>query len=288
MNKIISGVVVIAAATGTLNAQADRLDEMISPAFHQVNFEDPRPHTGAQFLFVNHKIDDKFITTGGDVQVYALQLRAKINDELSFIATKDGFVDFNPDGAVPKDTGFADIEAGLNYNFYKDSAEGETFSAQLRYLIPTGKEEVFQGQGDGMLHPSVSGAFALGDATSLVFGTGLRIPMDTKDSMFWDSDIQVDHKIDMGSWSLHPLIGASLIHVVDGGDRLPIADEGQDFFNFGASKSTGEDIAIGAAGLVARVAEKVDLGASFQFPFDAGTGTRILDSRWTISLNARL
>jgi hypothetical protein len=261
---------------------------MISPAFHQVNFEDPRPHTGAQFLYINHKIDDKFVTSGGDVQGYALQLRAKITDDLSFIATKDGYVDFNPDAAVPKDTGWADVEAGLNYNFYKDSAAGQILSAQLRYLIPVGDEEVFQGEGDGMIHPSVSGAFALGEDTSMTFGTGLRIPIDDKDSMFWDADVQVDHKFDMGGWSLYPLVGASLIHVVNGGDRLPVADEGQDLFNFGASKATGEDIVIGAAGIVARITKNVDLGATYQFPFDPGTGTRIIDSRWTVSLNARL
>lgn len=288
MKKLLSGVVVLAAASGALNAQADRLEEMISPAFHQVNFEDPRAHTGAQFLFIHHKIDDKFITNGGDAQAYALQLRAKITDDLSFIATKDGYVDFNPDATVPKDTGWADVEAGLNYNFYKDSTAGQIFSVQLRYLFPIGDEEVFQGEGDGMIHPSMSGAVALGDATSLTFGTGLRIPVDDKDSMFWDADLQVDHRIDMGGWALHPLVGASLVHVVNGGDRLPIADEGQDLFNFGASSATGENIVIGAAGLVARVTDNIDLGASYQFPFDAGTGTRIIDSRWTIALNARL
>ena len=105
--------------------------------------------------------------------------------------------------------------------------------------------------------------------------------------MFWDADAQLDYRVDTcyGAW--YPLIGASLIHVVDGGKRLPIADEGQDFFNFGASKSTGENMVLGAAGIKYRPVSNVDLGSTFQFPFDPQTGTRIIASRWMFDVSVR-
>ena len=42
--------------------KADRLDDMFSPAIHVVNFEDPRSITEARFLYVNHQIQNEFVT----------------------------------------------------------------------------------------------------------------------------------------------------------------------------------------------------------------------------------
>jgi hypothetical protein len=268
-------------------AFCDRLDEMVSPAIHVVNFEDPRNISEARFLYVNHQLDNEFVTTGGDVQVFALQLRAALTERLSLIATKDGFIDFNPSAGLPKKTGLADIEAGFKYVVHQDGDKGEVVSAQLRYLFPTGDDDVLQGEGKGMLHPSMSGAVALSDEVTLTAGSGLRIPMDSESSFFWDLDAQVDYRIDTcyGKW--YPLVGASLVHVVDGGNRLPIADEGQDFFNFGASESTGENMVLGAAGLKYRPIQSVDVGATYQFPLDRQTGTRVIDYRWMFDVSWR-
>lgn len=265
----------------------DRVSKMISPAFHPTNFEDPRSISEARFIFMHHKLDDKFVTGGGDVQLYALQLRYAINEQFSIIATKDGYIDFNPDGVLPKETGWADLEAGLKYVFMEDRSAGQVASFQLRYLVPTGDEEVLQGNGDGSIHPSVSAAFALCDNTTITAGTGLRIPMDSEDSYFWDVDAQIDYRIDTSSGAFYPLFGASLIHVVSDGKRLAIADEGQDLFNFGASEATGEDIVLGAAGVKYRPVDNIDLGATFQFPFDPGTGTRVIDNRWMFDISYR-
>jgi hypothetical protein len=172
----------------------------------------------------------------------------------------------------------------VKYSFYRDNASGAIASAQLRYLIPVGDEDVLQGEGSGMLHPSLSGALALGDNITLTAGTGLRIPMDSDDSFFWDLDTQIDYRIDTGVGAFHPLLGVSLIQVADGGKRLPIADEGQDFFNFGATEADGESIVTGVAGLRYRPSEMFDLGGHFQFPLNSGTGTRVIEYRWLFDL----
>ncbi len=272
----------LAGQANIVKADSDRLSQMISPAFSPVTFEDPRALSEARLLFVNHSIDDNFVTNGGDVQVYALQLRYALTDKLSIIATKDGYVDFNPKANVPKDSGFADIEAGLKYTVLEDKEKGYIASAQLRYLIPTGEKEVFQGQGDGVVHPSFSGAIALCDNTTLTAGSGLRIPVNGNDSSFWDVDAQLDYRIPVsGDISIYPLVGASLVKVIDSGKRLGIADEGQDFFNFGATESAGENIVTGVGGLRARLASNFDIGGSFQFPFDRSSGSRIINNRWT-------
>jgi hypothetical protein len=277
-------ILLLAAAVAVAlpgKAVADRLDDMIAPAFHPVTFEDPRAISEARFLYVHHTLNDKFVTEGGNVNVYALQLRAALNDRLAIIATKDGFIDFNPNAVLPKKTGLADLEAGLKYAFYKDEQAGTIISAALRYLIPTGDKEVLQGQGKGSIHPSISAATALSDSFTLTAGSGLRLAMDTKDSSFWDVDAQLDYRIPTDAGDFYPLIGASLIQVIDDGTRLPIADEGQDFFNFGASKARGKSIVTGVAGLRYRPCSKqVELGGSYQFPFEHKDGNRVIDSRW--------
>jgi hypothetical protein len=263
-------------------AEENRIDQMISPAFHPVTFEDPRALSEARLLYVYHNLDDKFVTEGGNAQVYALQLRYALTDRLSVIATKDGYIDFNPKANVPKDHGFADVEAGLKYTLIEDKEKGYIASAQLRYLIPVGEKEVFQGQGDGEVHPSFSGAYALCENTTLTAGSGLRIPVNGNDSSFWDIDVQLDYRVPVSNdIAIYPLVGASLIKVFNAGDRLGIADEGQDFFNFGATGAGGENIVTGVAGIRGRLASNLDIGASFQFPLDRGNGSRVIDNRWT-------
>jgi hypothetical protein len=282
MKKInIWGAAVVVTAVTSASAIADRLDQMISPAFHPVTFEDPRAISEARLLYVHHRIDDEFVTEGGTVNVYALQLRYAVNDRFALIATKDGVVDFNPKRNVPKDNGLADIELGAKYAFYKCDSSGTILTGVLRYLIPTGHDEVFQGEGNGELHPTVSGAVALSGNATLMADSGFRLAMDDDYSSFWDSNVQVDYRIDTPYGGWYPLVGFSLIHVMDAGNQLATPDEGHDFFNFGASGSAGETLAIGAAGLRFRPVANFDLGASFQLPMNDGQGTRILDSRWT-------
>ena len=265
-----------------VHAEDTRLDKMISPAFNAVNFEDPRALSEARFLYYYHEIDDKFVSAGGNAQLYALQLRYALTDKLSIIATKDGYVDLNTKANVPKDTGFADLEAGLKYSILEDKEAGYIASAQLRYLIPVGDHEVFQGEGNGMLHPSFSGAYSVTDALTVTSGTGLRVPMGSNDSFFWDADVQMDYRVDVGDggMAIYPLVGASLVHVAQAGNRLGIPDEGQDLFNFGATNSAGNNILTGAAGFRFRTCKNFDLGVAYQVPLDRTEGSRIIDYRW--------
>jgi hypothetical protein len=279
MKKIL--ITFLALFVANISLAETRLDQMVAPGFHPVTFEDPRNTTELRPVFVHHNIDDDFVTGGGDVQIYALQARYAINDDWSIIATKDGYVDFNPKAGVPKDNGWANVEAGLKYAFYQDAQAGNIASVQLRYEFPWGDEEVLQGNGDGIVHPSLSAAFALDSNFTLMAGSGMRIAVDGDDSTLLDLDAQLDYRIDMDGWSLHPLIGTSVIHVFDGGRRLPIADEGQDFFNFGASESDGENMVIGAAGLRAKFCNGVETGFAYQFPYNSQKGNRIIDDRWT-------
>ena len=85
----------------------------------------------------------------GDVRVYALQLRYALTERLALIATKDGYIEFKPEGVLANDHsyGFADLAFGLKYALI-DSAEHQLLiTPGLTITIPTGNDQVFQGDG---------------------------------------------------------------------------------------------------------------------------------------------
>lgn len=263
--------------SGVVPAVAESLDQMISPVSHPVTFEDPRHSTELRPIFAYHEIDEDFVTGGGHAEVYALQARFKLTDDLSLIATKDGYVVLDPKNVVPRDSGFADVALGAKYSVLR--SDNAIVTTGLRYEAPVGDENLFQGLGDGAINPFVSAGYVLGDV-NLMTGTGLRAALDDSDSSFWDLDLHADVKLG----SFYPLLELNLIHPYQGGDRLPIADEGEDFFNFGASNAAGNNILTAAAGARYRVSDAIDVGAAYQFPLDRGEGSNIIDWRVTCDL----
>ncbi|MBX7136923.1 MAG: hypothetical protein K1X83_02990 [Oligoflexia bacterium] len=277
--RILAAALLCGAALGVSGnkAVATPLDDMISPVTHPVVFEDPRHSTELKPLYVYHKLDDKFVTGGGDATIWALQARFKVSDDLSIIAVKDGFVDLNPDGVVPQDTGFANITGGAKYSFFR--SEDSILTGGLTYEIPSGQKKVLQGHGDGLFNPF----FSYGTTScnwNFIVGTGLRLPLDNDDSSFYDLNMHVSYKME----NFYPLVEFGMVTVLNGGTRLPIADEGEDYFNLGSSESDHETITTMAIGARYRIADNIDAGAAWQFPLERSTGTRIIDYRVTADL----
>ena len=261
------------------NAFADRLENMISAVSNPVNFEDPRINTEIRPIFMYHEIEDDFITQGGDVQLYALQLRIALNDDWAFIATKDGYIDFNPNAVLTEETGFANVTAGFKYAFHQDEQAGEIATLGLRYEAPLGNTDVLQGKGDGQFNPFFSAAYAFDDF-NLMLGTGFRIPIDDEDSTFYDFDIHVDYP--MGDF--YPAFEVNVVHVLDAGKRLPIADEGQDLFNFGSTESDGKTIVTAGPAMRYRFCDTLDAGVAYRFPLTNGRGSNLTDWRLTADM----
>lgn len=262
------------------SARADALNDMISPVTHPVVFEDPRHSTEIKPLFAHHAIDNDFATQGGDVNIYAIQARFKVTDNLSIIAVKDGFVDFNPKAVLKKDTGFANIAAGAKYSVYRTA--NSIITPGLTYEAPVGEHEVIQGNGDGLFNPFVSMGTTM-DGWNFILGTGFRVPVNDNDSTMYDLNIHASYKIG----KLYPLAEFGLVNVVNAGKRLPIPDEGEDFFNIGSSLSEGKTLTSLAIGARYRATDDIDLGAAWQFPLSTGEGSRILDNRVTADVIIR-
>ncbi|GIW42907.1 MAG: hypothetical protein KatS3mg077_0189 [Candidatus Binatia bacterium] len=249
---------------------AQEVDQFVSPVSNPTLFEDPRISTEVRPIFAYHEISDQFVSSGGNAKIGAVQLRLGVTDRLGFIATKDGYVWLEPDKALLRKNGWANIAFGLKYNFLRMDDLGLVATGGLRYETASGDKDVFQGRGDGLLNPFLSAGWSH-DGLHLLGYTGPRLPISGNDTTFWDTSLHVDYR--MGRF--YPLIEVNWVHALDGGRRLPIDQEGFDFFNLGARNAAGRGVVTQAYGFRYRLVENaawfdrvggVDFGAAYETP----------------------
>ena len=282
--RLAGGAVALLAGTlsmQTLQAQeaTSWLDYAVTPISNPVWFEDARITTEVRPIFIHHSIDDGFITAGGNVEIYALQLRYAITEKLAFIAVKDGYVDFNPK-ALPDQEGYADIAAGFKYNFYRNDDLQLLVTPGITFEFPWGNRDVFQGNGDGVVHPFVSVLKGY-DEIQFAFNAGLQLPLDG------DEETAQAHYSAHAHWEVTPyvipVIELNGFYVFNDGTALPgLTSEGFDVINFGAGNAGGEDFATFAVGVRSKVTGNVELGVAWEKNI-TGSGT-LFDTRFTADL----
>lgn len=184
-----------------------------------------------------------------------------------------------PNSVLNDENGFANIAGGLKYSFYQDPTSGTIASVGFRFEDPSGEKKVLQGQGDGIYNLFASVGTSL-CKWNFIAGTGFRIPSSNDDSSSYDFDAHVDYDY----WWFRPTFEVSLVNVLSAGNRLPIADERQDFFNLGSTLSDGKTMVNGSVGARFIVKKDLDIGLAYQFPFDKSSGTYITDWRLTSDL----
>jgi hypothetical protein len=265
-------------------------------------FEDPYITSGLQFVGVWHDLPEDSLFRGGDVGVLALQARLAITDWLAFIATKDGYTILRPNvrvgdvapGApnarqrlIKEDEGFMDITAGFKAKVL--DWNDLVVTPALRYEIPLGDAEVFQGNGDGVLIPSASAGWHR-DGWHLLASLGGQVPIDedqNSTSIFYN--LHVDHAFAVKCGVLRyltPFVELSGIHWVESGNgqkgvdtalgRLPLstaqaalgtgAFEGADVANLGSSGISGANLVTMAWGVRAPLEGGLNVGLAYERP----------------------
>jgi hypothetical protein len=114
----------------------------------------------------------------------------------------------------------------------------------------------------------------------MMMSGGFRMAVDDEDSSFVDLGVHLDTKF---GW-FHPVLEVNLASVTDAGKRLPIADEGEDFFNFGSTESDGKTLVTGSLGARFDIADDLSLGVAYQIPLTNGEGSNLIDYRITTDL----
>jgi hypothetical protein len=252
--------VVLVAGFGA-RANGGSLEDMISPVSVPTLNEDPRMTTEVRPMFLRTEISDEFVTNGGDYTVLAAQARLALTDRIALIATKDGYVWWRPDEVLTDEEGFANVAFGVKGAFWKDDAHAFIATGGLRYETRWGSRDVFMGRGDGLMNPFLSVAKGLGDFHAQLY-SGPRIAISGNDSSFWDVAVHFDYKLG----AFYPLVEWNIVHTLDGGRRLPLAQEGFDLVDLGSRFAGGETVAALAFGLRWRICDTIDVGATAGYP----------------------
>lgn len=278
-----AGTASIPAAKGpsTLPPVENWLDKTITPVTNPIFFEDAVIRTEIRPIYLHHTIDNGFVTQGGDVNVYALQIRYAITDRLAVIATKDGYIDLNP-GAGGDSQGWADVALGLKYAVIDDRENQFILTPGFTFEIPLGNKDVFQGNGSGEWNVFVSAEKGLGDL-HLLGNVGFRIPNDTsEESTLFHYSVQADYYLHR---YFIPFVSLNGFTVVDEGGSLPIDTEGFDLINFGSSKADGVNQMAFGVGFRSRVLDNVDVGFAWETALGSPKG--LFDERITVDVSIR-
>lgn len=276
----------------TPQAAAEGFSQARRPISNPTLFDLALPTTNVHPIFIQHWLPDHINTAagslplGGDVQVYALQFEIALNDRLSIVASKDGYVDMNPDNTLTDETGFANLGGGLKYAFRLDPVSRTAVSGTLGFEFPTGNSDVFQGEGKGLTNLSVSALKLLGD-WQFAGTAGLQIPFsDDQSTQFWTS-AHVSYEVNR--WFI-PLVELNWFHVLDAGNGESslvssiVEFEGGDFFNLGASHANeNRDFVSAAFGFRSRLADSVDAGVAYEIPLTSEDDS-LMESRLTVDL----
>lgn len=285
---LAAGITLTAAAA--LAADQDWKAGLISPVANPLYFEDARITSEARPVFMQHWLPDRFdivggsVPLGGYVRVSALQLRYAITEKLGFIATKDGYIEFKPKGALANNHGYgwADLAAGFKYALVDNADQQLLITPGVTITIPTGDDEVFQHDGEGEWNVFVSAAKGF-DKLHVLGNVGVRIPNDQDEQTTQlHYSLQLDYRTCNYFVPFVCLNGFTMLS--NGDDRLlgavPLNTEMYDLINFGSTDVQGYTQIVLGTGFRSDLTKNLSVGVAHE----VGTSTRqgIFDSRLTV------
>ena len=254
------------------DSAANWLDNTISPVANPIFFEDPKITSEVHPVYMYHMLPDTFyynggkVPLGGKVQVMAVQLRYAINDRLAIIATKDGYIEFQPSHTLGHKYGWGDLAAGLKYAVINDTDKDLIVSPGLTVTVPTGSTEVYQGRGSGVWNAFVSAEKGFGNL-HLTGNVGLNLPNNLAEQT---AQLHYSAQLDyyLCQWFI-PFFAANGYTVLNNGHRnivegVPLNTELYDLINSGSTGAAGTTQFTIGGGLRSRLAKNLDLGVAYE------------------------
>lgn len=290
---ILTGALASLLAIHAAHAQsagADWKADTISPVANPIYFEDPQINSEARPIFIDHRLPSTFhfaggtAPLGGDIQIFALQLRYALSDRLALIATKDGYIESRPDHTLAHTYGWANITAGLKYALIDDKADQFILTPGLTLELPTGNENVFQGRGEGLWNLFVSSEKGW-DRFHLTGNLGVLIPDDfSAQTAQAHYSLQADYKV---CRYFIPMVFANGYTILtDGNNKLlgavNLNTELDDLADFGSTRASGHTDMTAGAGFRCRLLKNLDLGFAYEYGITSPQG--VFKDRFTTDL----
>ena len=278
--KIIAGsaavLAVLAATAGAANSTTTSwLDNTISPVANPIYFEDPKVTSEVRPVYMYHWLPSTFdfkggsVPLGGQVQVTAVQLRYALTDKLGLIATKDGYIEFQPNHTLGHAYGWGDLAAGLKYELLDDQDHQYLLTPGFTLTVPTGSTAVYQGHGSGEWNVFVSAEKGF-DQLHFTGNTGFIIPNN-----FDQNTAQLHYSLQADYYVCQyfiPFAVANGYTILSNGSgqssqslkAVPLNTEGYDLINFGSADASGTTQFTVGGGARARIVKNVDVGVAYE------------------------
>lgn len=257
-------------------------EHFYDPIGNPLYFETPFNNTSLRALYLHHDFPNDSQIGGGDLNVYAAQVRIALTERLGFIATKDGWSDLNA-GILPPASGWNDFAIGLKYVIIADTDADFVLTGGARWEWQNGARDVLQG-GDQEISPFIS--FAKGwDQFHLLGNVTGRIPTNSSEGnciLQWD--LHMDYEIAPQTLpGFAPVFEVHGLHYLSDGDRLPLSIGGLDYTNLGSTDVAGDGVVSGGIGFRWKLSPHASLGSTFEFPFH-NPDNDIMGNRVTVDL----
>lgn len=299
----IAGLAVLSTASLSLavhaadccsqSASTNWLENTISPVANPLFFEDPRVTSGVRPVYMYHWLPSTFdfaggsVPLGGQVQVMAVQLRYALTDKLGLIATKDGYIEFQPDHTLGHAYGWGDLAAGLKYVVYDNQDDQIIVTPGVTITIPTGSTEVFQGNGSGVWNAFVSAEKGF-DKFHATVNAGFNIPNNlSQQTAQTHYSLQLDYYtcqyfVPFAVMNGYTILSETSKTSDQSLSAVPLNTEGYDLINFGSSQARGTTQLTVGGGARSRLAKNIDVGVAYEAGVVHPVG--IFDTRLTVDL----
>lgn len=281
------------------SSSGDWAYDLVRPITNPTLFDLAVPTTNIRPIFAYHALPDFVNTTagnlpvGGHVEVYALQFEYALTERLSIVATKDGYINFEPDATLADTSGFANLGGGLKYAFILDPEAGRALSGSMTFEFPTGNSDVFQGAGDGSVNLILSGVQTIDD-WQFAGGAGVSLPFSGQQSTTGFLSAHASYEVT--PWFI-PLVELNWFSVLDAGDGrrafngqaggvVPVIAEfeGSDFFNIGAGNADrNRNLVTAAVGFRSKITDRIQTGVAYEIPLTDEENS-VIESRLTLDL----
>jgi hypothetical protein len=267
--------------------QESWLDHTISPVANPIFFEDAKVNSEIHPVYMWHKLPETFefaggkVPLGGQVQVLAVQARFAVTERLAIIATKDGYVQFQPNHTLDGQYGWADLAAGVKYALIKNEDRQFILTPGISATIPTGNRSVGQGHGAGEENIFVSAEKGFGDF-HILGNAGVRVPNNwAADTCQLHYSLQADYYL--GKY-LIPFVALNGYTVLSDGSQnflpVPESTEMYDLINSGATQASGRTQITLGGGFRSRIMKDLDFGLAYEAGITRPVG--IFQSRLTL------
>ena len=299
MKSNLNGSLLLAATAAALltvcraqdqSADTDWKAHTISPVANPMYFEDPMIDSEVRPIFMDHRLPDTFhfaggtAPLGGDIKVYAAQLRYALTDNLALIATKDGYIAATPDNTLSHTYGWANISAGLKYKLVDITNDQFVLTPGFTVEVPAGNKAVFQGQGAGLWNIFASAEKGWRDF-HVTGNAGFLIPDDfSKQTAEAHYSLQLDYYV--CQYFIPFVVGNGYTVLSDANNQLlpgvNLSTEFNDLSDFGSTKAEGRTQLIAGGGFRSRLLKNLDLGFAYEYGVSSPQG--IFKDRFTADL----